>query len=297
MTSVVVVESVASVVAESLTAASITVDSSIVSESVIVGVVGPQGIQGVQGDAGDVGPEGTQGIQGDPGPATLETFDTDDLAEGATNQYSQWVEEVAPNSELYLKPSAAASLLVGNALGLAALSAAFVGAQALFIDRTDGGTSFFANGGTGLSFLALGGVYASTRARGIAGTEEAAQPGDTLGAWIASPYNGTQYSLNFNGQLLPGLFTRLVSDPAGDDFDVDFTFGGLTTDIATFGLRSGGAHEIGFHGKTPVAQDAGHTITNLTELRTLDLEDMTLSEMGRVLGTLIEYLTARGDLA
>ena len=56
------------------------------------------------------------------------------------------------------------------------------------------------------------------------------------------------------------------------------------------------AGTIGFNGATPVAQDTGWAVSNVTTDRVLDANATTLDELADVVGTLITYLLSRGDL-
>ena len=54
---------------------------------------------------------------------------------------------------------------------------------------------------------------------------------------------------------------------------------------------------IGLFGATPVAQSTGWSVAAHSALKSYDPATATTAEIGRVLGTLIDYLKSRGDLA
>lgn len=54
--------------------------------------------------------------------------------------------------------------------------------------------------------------------------------------------------------------------------------------------------DIGLHGQTPT-QSTGWTLTNVTTNKTLDADTVTLNELADIVGTLLQALVDRGDLA
>jgi hypothetical protein len=63
-------------------------------------------------------------------------------------------------------------------------------------------------------------------------------------------------------------------------------------------IRGGAAGaEIAFNGATPQAQSTGWAVSNVTTDKVFDANATTLDEIADVLGTLITYLIARGDIA
>lgn len=66
-------------------------------------------------------------------------------------------------------------------------------------------------------------------------------------------------------------------------------------------LQIGGAlnHDgatIGFHGTTPVAKTTGWSVTNHNNLKVINANSFTLSEMGDIVGEILTILLARGDI-
>lgn len=54
---------------------------------------------------------------------------------------------------------------------------------------------------------------------------------------------------------------------------------------------------LGVNNVDPVAQSTGWTLTNVSEDKVLDADSTSIDELADVLGTLIQYLISRGDLA
>lgn len=61
-------------------------------------------------------------------------------------------------------------------------------------------------------------------------------------------------------------------------------------------LNHDGAN-IGLNGAAPVAQSTGWAVTNVTTDKTFDANSTSIDEIADVLGTLIQYLISRGDIA
>lgn len=58
-----------------------------------------------------------------------------------------------------------------------------------------------------------------------------------------------------------------------------------------------GSEKLGFFGATPVAQSTGWSVTNVSSDKSFDADATTVNEVADVLGTLINFLKERGDLA
>ena len=71
----------------------------------------------------------------------------------------------------------------------------------------------------------------------------------------------------------------------------------LHTDVGDIRLMASGSDKIGLHGASPVARSSGWSVTGgYTSDKAFDPESTSLTEIARVLGTLIDYLLLRGDL-
>lgn len=147
----------------------------------------------------------------------LSSFDTDDLAEGSTNLYSQWEDNIYFTSYHFLQPKSTQGLLIGpdlhSSLSSFNNSTAFFNGDPLSVNN---GTNYFMNLSYGSNLL-TGAIFVGGQAKGTP-SAPTQNTGGFVSIFTAAAYSGSAWEIQNASHILPGMYiysTGNVTTPNG----------------------------------------------------------------------------------